>query len=155
MSDIVFHKQRFRHDPANGVWGDCYRTALAYLVGAIPEAVPHFYEGGRSGPEGDILINAFLAEHGLGKITFAYEGTIEDLPGLMHVIGTQNNSGVYYLLSGSSKNGCNHVVICRQGKIVWDTSLDDSGIVGPGDAGQFQFEFLTVAGGAPALRRAA
>jgi hypothetical protein len=35
------HKQRFRHDPANGIYGDCWRTAIACLLDIQPEEIPH------------------------------------------------------------------------------------------------------------------
>ena len=55
------------------------------------------------------------------------------------------NPGVYYMLSGESRTGCNHVVIALDDEIVWDPSLDDSGIIGRCDDGFTWVEFLVPA----------
>ena len=52
------------------------------------------------------------------------------------------NGGIYYILTGKSKNGTNHCVICKNGGIVWDPAIDDSGIVGPTTDGHYSIEFL-------------
>ena len=48
-----------------------------------------------------------------------------------------NNPGLYYLLSGTSRTGCNHTVVALDDQIVWDPSLSDSGIIGPCDDGYY------------------
>ena len=35
------HKQLNRHRPEEGVFGDCYRTAIACLLDLRPQDVPH------------------------------------------------------------------------------------------------------------------
>ena len=34
-----------KHDPANGVYGDCGRTVIACLLDLHPSEVPHFWDG--------------------------------------------------------------------------------------------------------------
>ena len=38
-------QQKFKHDPANGSYGDCFRTALACILDLDRDEVPHFNEG--------------------------------------------------------------------------------------------------------------
>jgi hypothetical protein len=49
------------------------------------------------------------------------------------------------MLSGRSRTGVNHVVVCQGGQIVCDTSLNDSGIVGRCDDGYHWVAFLVPA----------
>lgn len=123
------HKQLFRHDPENGVWGDCGRTAYACILDRPPAEVPHFWDKGASGIEVDDAVNSFFAEFGMYKLTFAATGTLQEV--LDYFGGITNGS--HYVLVGKSRTGCNHSVVCRGSVIVHDPSLDDAGIVGPCD----------------------
>jgi hypothetical protein len=156
-NQITFHKQLNLHDPENGLFGDCFRTALACLCGLLPEQVPNFF-GGIFAEDDDApedALKEWLASRGLSLVQQAMIGTIKDLPKILKTVGARDNPGIYYLLSGQSRIGCDHTVICRDGEIVWDPSLTDSGIIGPlKGTDQFLIEFLAVYGGAPALRRA-
>lgn len=138
MPDRVMHKQKFRHDPANGVYGDCYRTAVACCLGLDRDAVPHVYHDGCDGEEGERRMTTFLRSVGVVKIDILYQGGISViLPAVGHM-----NPGVYHLLCGKSRNGVGHCVVCRDGKIVHDPALDDSGIVAPADDGLYWIVFF-------------
>jgi hypothetical protein len=156
MTEIPFHKQIYRHDPDNGIYGDCYRTAIACLLGVDPLEVPHFLDGGRQGGSGMRDAGTWLAERGLSLIKQIHPGSIDDLPRILMTVAGYN-TGAHYMLTGRSSSGCNHAVICRNHQIVWDPSIDDVGIVGPcfGDA-EFGFivEFLGVLRGVTAVRQA-
>lgn len=123
------YKQLLRHDPENGVWGDCGRTALACILDLPPASVPHFWDGGACGHELDVKENEFLSHHGMYKITFAVTGTLEEVLDYFGDI----TCGSHYVLVGKSRLGCNHAVVCRGSAIVHDPSQDDTGIVGPCD----------------------
>lgn len=131
------HKQLFRHDPAKGVYGDCWRTVIACLLDLPVDSIPHEHRTYADG-EQQTIIRTFLADHGLTLAFLALQGTPDDL---LHTMGVSNPE-VYWLLSGTSRTGCNHVVICRGGEIVHDTSLTDSGIVGPCDDGLTYVDML-------------
>lgn len=45
------YKQLYGHNPDQGIFGDCFRTALGCLLNLPPEKVPHFYDG--CGPDDD------------------------------------------------------------------------------------------------------
>lgn len=128
-------KQLFRHDPENGVYGDCYRTAIGCIMGLSPDRVPHFCDG----PDDELMqakIREFLGPLGLVLIEVPFSGEGIDLPLIMQ-IGEARSEGLPYLLTGMSSIGSNHVVVCQADKIIHDPSLDDTGIVGPTRAGNW------------------
>lgn len=140
IGGIRLQKQRYHHNPDQGEYGDCYRTAIACLIGMDRDDVPHIYDGTRKGNEADKFRNEFLASKGFGmaQILFPGETTRDDV---LRTMGNLN-PGVYHLLSGRSETGCNHTVVCRDGQIIHDPSLTDAGIIGPCDDGFFWVEFI-------------
>ncbi len=131
-------KQRYHHDPDNGSYGDCTRTVFACLLDLDRDVVPHF---GADEPPVHVRSNherAWLAEQGLVEVTIPYTGELAEI---LCAFGA-NNTGMHYMLSGTSRTGCAHVVICRNEKIVWDTSLTDSGIIGPCSSGYYFISVL-------------
>lgn len=140
-------KQLNRHDPENGVLGDCYRTAIACLLDLKPEDVPHVHEhnGALNMGEQASMMNEWLAGRGLVEITVAWNGQTSDgedtLQSLLECMKVWN-AGIHFMLTGFSRTGCNHVVICKDGEIVWDPSLTDAGIVGPADDGLYWVSYL-------------
>lgn len=127
---MIYRKQLFRHDPANGVYGDCHRTAIACLLNLEPEQVPHF---GLNFDNGELFhhqVREWLASQGLCQVDSVFNASLDE------VLLTQEalNPGVHYLLGGKSRTGCGHTVVACGGKIVWDPSLDDAGIIAPFDA---------------------
>jgi hypothetical protein len=152
MAAPLFHKQVNRHDPANGLHGDCYRTCIAALCSLAPEEVPNFNDGVANADQADRSAYAWLAKRGLSMVTYTVPGAIGDLPGIMREVADRN-PGAHYILSGRSKTGVNHAVIAFEDEIVWDPSLTDAGIVGPMSDDPklgFMFEFLGFAGGVAA-----
>lgn len=128
---MKFHKQRFMHDPANGTFGDCDRTAMACLLDLNPDDVPHW------GVHYDDLAaflkmkEDWLATRGLFEQAIAFDCSRAELESnLRNAFGN-----VYVLLTGKSLTGCHHVVVTLNGEIIHDPSLTDSGIVGPCDDG--------------------
>ena len=135
---MIPHKQRFRHDPDNGVWGDCWRTAIACLFDLEPGDVPHFGDGGPSGDEMGARVDAWLKEQGCHRVMLAFPAELDDV---LRTVGYYNPNA-WYLLTGRSRTGVDHVVICRNNKIEHDPSLDDAGIVGPGTDDVYWVEFV-------------
>lgn len=144
---MIEQKQLNLHDPDNDIYGDCYRTSIACVLGLSHEEVPHFFDKGRLGGEAMDMVFKFLEDRGMRRIVNLYDvGKDEDLQGLERILlcNGVNNPGSYFLLSGQSKIGCNHTVVCYEDKIVWDPSRQDSGIVGPCDDGYYWLEFFGV-----------
>lgn len=58
------------------------------------------------------------------------ELSVDDV--LLSVRNMNGHGGsIIYLLGGESRNDCGHTVVCQDDRIVWDPSIDKSGIVGP------------------------
>lgn len=131
-------KQRFRHRPEQGEYGDCHRTALACLLDLDRDSVPNFgehYDDTRAFLD---AVDAFLSEHDLAGVDVVFNSPLEAV--LTHQ--STVNPRAYYLLDGTSRTGVNHTVVGCGGEIVWDPSLDDAGIVGPCDDGYFWLTYL-------------
>lgn len=145
---MIPHKQLFRHDPANGIWGDCYRTVIACLLDLNPADVPHFGADGADGVCMDRAARKWLAKRGLGVVEVAYDCTLEALLSVM----ASTARHAWYGLSGTSRTGCNHIVIARGGEIVHDPSQIDAGIVGPCDDGFYWVTFIIATPVLPRIR---
>ena len=163
------HKQLLLHDPDNGVYGDCYRTALGCLLDMPPEQVPHFLENlgaDSTGTEWQAARDLWLAEQGYRRLRIGFQPATEaaveiiremvtedggdpdtdvypaGLPGLLQMMG-HVNPGIYYLLVGMSSSGVNHVVIGCGDEIVHDPHPSNVGVVAPiEEFGMYEFEFL-------------
>jgi hypothetical protein len=128
---MKYHKQAFRHDPANGVYGDCFRTAVACVLEVPRDEVPHVFHDGCDGPTADERMNAWLAARGLMQFVIAFDGKDLSLEQVLAPINCAVGGMPEYLLYGRSKNGTDHVVVCMGNRVAWDPAIDDSGIVGP------------------------
>lgn len=134
-------KQLNHHDPANGVYGDCYRTAIACLLDMAPSEVPHVFENGGGSMETQFkAMDAWLSARDLTEINIPLVGDCP-LDRALEVMGHWSG-GIHYMLTGRSGTGCNHVVICQGREIVWDPSQTCSGILGPADDGYWWFSVL-------------
>lgn len=123
---MLFHRQMINHDPENGQWGDCFRTALACVLDMEVLDVPHFCDGDPDTETFSKLLNGWLSSRGIAMFDVPYDSSLDDLLRVQSVL----NANVYYLLSGESRRGVNHTVVCRGGEIVHDPA-GDSGIIGP------------------------
>ncbi|MDP3228476.1 MAG: hypothetical protein Q8N13_10945 [Acidovorax sp.] len=130
---MQFHKQLFHHKPEEGIYGDCHRTAIACVLDKAPQDVPDFGVHFNDGKQFESAVKAYLETQNLFPFSIAFP---PDLPALLEYMGNIN-PGVHYLLSGRSKTGVNHSVVCLGNAIIWDPSLTDAGIVGPCDDGYF------------------
>lgn len=139
---MKFHKQLHRHDPANGVYGDCQRTVLACLLDLKePEAVPHFnHDGCPDGVFWDRL-DGWLRKKGFARWQVYFPGDIA-LQDVLQTMG-RTNPGMYYQLAGKSPRNTQHVVICVGDAILHDPHPDGGGIVAPDDTnGMWNIEVL-------------
>ena len=119
-------KQIYRHEPENGIYGDCFRTVISCLLDMQhPLDVPHFYN--KNDKDGGHKANVWLANMGLGYVELPLAGTLDAIHNWMLTLYPD----IHYTILGTSANGFGHVVICLNGKIIHDPSIDDSGIVGP------------------------
>lgn len=135
-------KQLFRHQPADGVFGDCHRTAIAIVLDLEAKDVPHFMDGGQAAEAAHKACEAWLNARGISTITMLFDGAtlLKDI--LSTVAGVNRHSKPTYLLLGTSRSRVNHCVVCCAGRIVCDPSLDDSGIIGPCEDGYYWLTFF-------------
>lgn len=135
---ILKHTQEFKHDPDNGVYGDCWRTVVACLLELPRDAVPHVCNGPDDGKATERM-RAFLAERGYAMIQIPIAGDVPLADAL--ALGERCAGGLPYALTGTSRTGVNHVVICEGADIVHDTSITQSGIIGPTSDGLWWLEW--------------
>ncbi len=125
---MKYHKQKFRHDPANGLFGDCQRTAIACLLDKELDEVPNFgihYDDQAAFYK---AIDEYLATEGLGEFHFCYNNCeLDDVLACMAMW----NKNLHYMISGRSERGFNHVVICKGGAMVHDPHEDNTFINKP------------------------
>lgn len=134
------YKQLYRHNPPES-YGDCFRTCIGCLLDLPPEKVPHFYDGldkNDDATEANKAINYWLYQQGYVMVQFAYECPLEQVQNFMAV----SNPNVYYLITGESVTGNNHVCIGLAGDIVWDPAPEGKGLVGLNSNGQHIIELL-------------
>lgn len=135
-------KQLNRHNPEQGIWGDCHRTAIAIMLDMDAADVPHFVDGNPPVETVNANVRAWLAHQGFNELCVPIQTRhIEDVFASMKAL----NPGVYFILGGKSRNGVHHSVVCDDTGIVCDPSLDDSGIVGPCDDGMFWLTYYVSA----------
>lgn len=134
-----FQKQAFRHQPELGIYGDCHRTVLACMLDMDREDVPNFGKDFLDNVKFQKEVNDWLATQGFIETHFAFNTSLEEV---FRMMGTIMHS-TYYILGGNSKNDVGHSVIGMGNQIVWDTSLDDSGIVGPMNNDLYWISILT------------
>ena len=133
------HKQLYKHDPENGVYGDCGRTVIACLLNTVsPANVPHFWDGQGSAREQNEKAADWLESRGLRIVKWALTGTIDEVFGVMKY----HNPGLTYVLLGTSPRDVGHVVICCDDAIIHDPSREGGGLVGPAPDGLWWIEVL-------------
>lgn len=138
---ILKQTQLFLHDPENGVYGDCWRATVASLLRLPIDTVPHVCDGPDDGKAGERM-RAFLDSQDCALIQVPFNGdmTLEHL--LAYVGSIPVSGGLHWCLMGTSRTGCNHVVICKGAEIVHDPSITQSGIIGPADDGFWWVEWI-------------
>ena len=131
MRPMTALHQTISHDPDNGKWGDCYRTAIACILGwDDPETVPHFYHGNTDENTDDQHTAKYrwLAEIGLISVRLGYPAAEWTLGQLLDNFRHLDHP---YLIGGSTEDGIGHVVIAERNRIVWDPNPAPIGLTGP------------------------
>jgi hypothetical protein len=131
---VIRHKQIIMHDPENGQYGDCHRTALASLLDLQrPEDVPHFMDGADPGHAYD-QTRQWLAGRGLRVVTFPVSGQtpLDDVLQWMEA----TNPGIEYLLAGTSPRDTDHETVVSGG-VLYDPHPSDSALIGPTSTGDW------------------
>jgi hypothetical protein len=137
---IIKHTQLNRHDPENGIYGDCWRTVVACLLRLPVEAVPHVCDGPDDGKATERM-RAFLDSQNCALIQVPFSGEMP-LEQVLEYVGLVVSVDLHWCLMGVSRTGCNHVVICKGNEIIHDPSITQSGIVGPASDGCWWAEWV-------------
>jgi len=138
---IIKHTQLLRHDPDNGIYGDCWRATVASLLRLPIEEVPHVCDGPDDGKASDRM-RAFLYTRNCALIQIPFNGDMSLEQVLEYVGSLPVSGGLHWCLMGTSRTGCNHVVICKGNEIVHDPSITQSGIIGPANDGLWWAEWI-------------
>ena len=136
---ITLQKQANRHDPENGIWGDCHRTAYAMLLGLPRDEVPHVFDKDASPEEGNAAMAAFLRSRGLAEVALPFTGNSPQ--DIINVSKLRFPPGFPLILGGTSRLGFEHSVVLCDGE-TYDPSQVDSGIVGPCKDGFYWLSFV-------------
>ncbi len=129
-----------KHDPDNGLYGDCFRACIASVLEMELEEVPHFYDGFDGDMDGDA---EYKINHAKNWVRNNTDYILSDIPILMkdqdgkeYSLYDASNflrrefSGVHVILTGKSGAGdFNHSVVALNGRVVHDPN--GSGVVGP------------------------
>lgn len=132
VEDLRRQTQAFLHDPEAGVRGDCYRTAIACLLGVDRDDVPHV-------PENDEKAIRARTKDFLGKRGLAISEmpiTSESARDVVVFMARVTPPGVRFLLSGLSPRDRNHTTVVHEdGGEPWDPHPSRDGLVGLCDDG--------------------
>mgnify|MGYP000571979779 CR=1 FL=1 len=120
-------KQIFKHDPSSGVFGDCYRTAVAVVLGVPANDVPHVCEKGEKNADdldGLIAMRQFLRTKGLAISKSVYNG---DLGWAAFRDWMQQfNPDTAIIVTGQSSRGVNHCVVMVGREVLCDPITGES-----------------------------
>jgi hypothetical protein len=139
-------KQLFRHEPHNGINGDCWRTSLACLLEIPQYKVPHFLQVE--------METGYRAAQHIYDWLFDRDLHIVDIPiydiEQWFKFNAVQNPNTYYLLGGTSPRGWGHSVVALGGKVVWDPSKASDGdfansLTGPMSDGFYWASFIVPA----------
>jgi hypothetical protein len=115
---MQYHRQLIKHDPANGMWGDCFRTCIACLLDLdCPMQVPHVMHGADDGPAVDKALakmNKWLSDvWGLRYVEMPFThdnlSPAEFLKVAARFLGDEQR----YILTAQGTNDVPHAVVCR------------------------------------------
>lgn len=135
--------QKFRHNPNDGIFGDCFRTCLACLFDyEKPEYVPHFLHDDCDADTFWERVQRWLKPRKLIAINIPFTGTIEDVLLFME----DRSPELHYILSGTGNKDTDHAVIARGGTIIHDPSIDQypQSLTGPAEDGYVYVTFLSI-----------
>ena len=116
------------HEPQNGVIGDCFRAALASLLGLGIRQVPHLakeYFGDEQGY--DQALNQFLGKRGLMLLLFPYG----QLSKLLQEQAQSTGADCYHLIFGIDHDGDGHACVGLNGLMIHDPHPLQRGFANP------------------------
>lgn len=128
-------QQLHQHDPENGVFGDCYRTAIAIILDKNAEEVPHVCEKGETNIDdldGLIAMRTYLRGMGLTISKSVYNGELS-WAGFCDWMQAYNPENAI-IVTGKATRGVNHCVVMIGGNVVCDPitgTPNQEALIGP------------------------
>lgn len=129
MKTYPKYRQAFKHDPDNGIHGDCWRTALSYILRIDRDEIPHEHRD-YTPTEWRAWTQSVAMSFGLRIISFPF-GAPEDQPLEETARWAWNVAGGSCLIAGVGPRGVNHSIAIVGPHAMWDPSPSDEFIVGP------------------------
>jgi len=143
MTGFVHHTQLFGHDPDIGIFGDCYRTSLAMMLGLKPIDVPHFCNSADSSSDWQTECGSWLAARGLCAVDIPYAGDFAPEPVRLICDQARLTFGDAVVgISGKSPRGFHHQCVIYRGEL-YDPHPTRLGLSEPGDDGYYWVTVLT------------
>lgn len=137
-----FYAKHEGEKPGPGVYGDCFRAALASLLDLPLQEVPHFAKDA----DGDgalfwCLINHWLSARGQALIlSRGFDFTIQQRAGM---------APVFHLILGTCADGYPHVWVALSGRLIFDPNPSQLAIVTKPEDLVFGFVVSAAACGVP------
>ena len=120
-------KQLIQHDPDNGLYGDCYRTAIACILDLPAEDVPHFLKRDSTAESQDDVAADWLQKHWkLTPVVISYLPN-DDNDSVLEYLGKWSQRGSPFIITGQGSRGFNHCVVGYNGEIYCDPYTGDRG----------------------------
>ena len=126
------HKQQIEHDPENGKYGDCLKTAIASVLELPLDVVPNFNGPGYTWSRQNNEVRAFAKRLGLGFATMLLKGS----PNQILTYMDQCFPGGIYLMSGTGARGVYHTVVCEGRAFLHDPHPSNEFLTDTEDPGQ-------------------
>lgn len=112
-------KQAFSHDPENGIQGDCYRTAVACVLGVDRDSVPHTHDD-LDGAQANQVMDSWLNPQGLCRIAIpVLADTLDEVAKNLYPRG----GGLPVMVTGAGPRNVNHVVVVFGVEDIWCPTL--------------------------------
>src|SRR5450830_679451 len=116
------------HDPENGIYGDCFRGALASILDLPISEVPHF---ARNHPDDEVArqkaIDIYLASKGFYLFGMDYLTGVADI----ERVRPKHAGGYYHLIMGIDFDGDGHACVGFNGKLVHDPNPSQKWLANP------------------------
>ncbi len=114
---MIGMKQLNKHDPDNGVYGDCFRTCIAIILDDDPETIPNFCDPSQF-DDHKKATRKFLNGRGLDLYTTMYPGDIA-FNDVLFTVG-HYNPDIPVIITGKSPRGVSHCIVAMNGEVFCD-----------------------------------
>jgi hypothetical protein len=121
MAKLRPQKQLITHNPSEGKFGDCYRTAVAIVMGVPASEVPHVCEKGWCNADdldGLIAMRDFLRSKGFAISKSVFNGELT-WPKFREWMAKFNPDSAI-IVTGGTVRDTNHCVVMVGGEVICD-----------------------------------